>query len=324
MIVVKNLIKRYGDRTAVNDVSFRVDAGEVIGFLGPNGAGKSTTMRMLTGFLSPTSGTVEIGGHNMAEDTLAAKALLGYLPELPPVYPEMTVSDYLNFVAKLKGLDRKVRKERLNFVLEKCFLRDRANQVIGQLSKGYRQRVGIAQALIHNPPVLILDEPTSGLDPGQIIQIRALIKELSVNHTIILSTHILQEVQNTCSRVLIINQGRVVAEGKPEDLEERLQGGERLSVTVRGPMTEVKARLLELPGVSDLQVSAHPEKVDLVLVELTSRGESDLREKVASLVVGAGWSLVEMKSINLSLEDIFLKLTSGASDDAAVKEVHHV
>jgi ABC-2 type transport system ATP-binding protein len=212
----------------------------------------------------------------------------------------------------------------LNFVLEKCFLRDRANQVIGQLSKGYRQRVGIAQALIHNPPVLILDEPTSGLDPGQIIQIRALIKELSVNHTIILSTHILQEVQNTCSRVLIINQGRVVAEGKPEDLEERLQGGERLSVTVRGPMTEVKARLLELPGVSDLQVSAHPEKVDLVLVELTSRGESDLREKVASLVVGAGWNLVEMKSINLSLEDIFLKLTSGASDDAAVKEVHHV
>src|ERR1035437_2458068 len=187
MIDVKNLTKRYGERTAVDNVSFHVSKGEVIGFLGPSGAGKSTTMRMLTGFPSPTSGSVKIGQFDMAEQTLDAKKLLGYLPELPPLYPEMTVRDYLDFVGQLKGLNRTQRRDRIEFVLEKCFLQDRRNQLIQQLSKGYKQRVGIAQALIDNPPVLILDEPTSGLDPAQIIQIRSLIKELAVDHTITLS-----------------------------------------------------------------------------------------------------------------------------------------
>ena len=242
MIVVENLTKVYGARVAVDNVNFNIAKGEIVGFLGPNGAGKSTTMRMLTGFLSPTAGRVTIGGHDMAENPIEAKQLLGYLPESPPLYPEMTVRDYLNFVAQLKGLDKAKRKERLAFVLEKCFLQDRVDQVIGQLSKGYKQRVGIAQALIHNPPVLILDEPTSGLDPQQIIQIRALIAELAVDHTIILSTHILPEVQTTCNRVLIISGGKLVAEGSAEQLEAQLQGGMRVEMLVRATPGRVHGR----------------------------------------------------------------------------------
>ena len=307
MIDVKNLTKRYGERTAVNNVSFHVSKGEVIGFLGPNGAGKSTTMRMLTGFLSPTSGSVKIGDCDMAENPLEAKRLLGYLPELPPLYHEMTVRDYLDFVGQLKDLSRSKRKERLDFVLEKCFLQDRRNQMIQQLSKGYKQRVGIAQALIHNPPVLILDEPTSGLDPAQIIQIRALIKELAVDHTIILSTHILPEVQNTCSRVLIISGGQVAAEGNPEQLEAQLQGGMRVSVTVRGPADAVAARVREIQGVGTVTSEV---KDGIVQIDIAVAGGADIREQLATTIIGAGWGLVELKSVNLSLEEIFLKLTT--------------
>jgi ABC-2 type transport system ATP-binding protein len=316
MIDVKNLTKRYGERVAVNNVNFHVAKGEVIGFLGPNGAGKSTTMRMLTGFLSPTSGSVTIGGFDMAEDTLEAKRLLGYLPELPPLYHEMTVKDYLNFVGQLKGLNRSQRKDRLDFVVEKCFLQDRRNQLIQTLSKGYKQRVGIAQALIHNPPVLILDEPTSGLDPAQIIQIRSLIKELAVDHTIILSTHILPEVQNTCSRVLIISGGQVAAEGNPEELEAQLQGGMRVSVTVRGPEDAVLARVREVAAGASVSLTSRNE--GLVNVEVNASGTADVREQLASTIVGAGWGLVELKSVNLSLEEIFLKLTT--SEPAAVQK----
>lgn len=319
MIDVKGLTKRYGERTAVNNVNFHVAKGEVIGFLGPNGAGKSTTMRMLTGFLSPSEGSVNIGGFDMAEQTLEAKRLLGYLPELPPLYHEMSVKDYLNFVGHLKGLNGAQRRERLEFVLEKCFLTDRRNQMIQTLSKGYKQRVGIAQALIHNPPVLILDEPTSGLDPAQIIQIRALIKELSADHTIILSTHILPEVQNTCSRVLIISGGQVAAEGNPEQLEAQLQGGMRVSLTVRGPGDAVAARVREIAGVDSVTSTMRD---DIVNVEVNSSGGTDVREQIASTVVSAGWGLVELKSVNLSLEEIFLKLTT--TEPTAQKESMNV
>jgi ABC-2 type transport system ATP-binding protein len=322
MIDVQNLTKRYGERTAVNNVNFHVAKGEVIGFLGPNGAGKSTTMRMLTGFLSPTTGTVKIGGIDMVENPIEAKRLIGYLPELPPLYHEMTVRDYLDFVGQLKGLNRTQRRDRLEYVLEKCFLKDRRNQLIQTLSKGYKQRVGIAQALIHNPPLLILDEPTSGLDPAQIIQIRALIKELSADHTIILSTHILPEVQNTCSRVLIISNGQVAAEGNPEQLEAQLQGGMRISLTVRGPQDAVAARVKEVAGGAS--VAATPREGGLVNVEVNASGTADVREQLASTIVGAGWGLVELKSVNLSLEEIFLKLTTTEPTAAVQKETLNV
>lgn len=325
MIVVENLTKQYGARVAVDNVNFQIAKGEIVGFLGPNGAGKSTTMRMLTGFLSPTSGRVTIGDFDMAQDPIAAKSLLGYLPETPPLYPEMTVRDYLDFVGQLKGLPRAARKERLEVVLQKCFLTDRTHQLIGQLSKGYKQRVGIAQALIHNPPVLILDEPTSGLDPQQIIQIRALIKELAVDHTIILSTHILPEVQTTCNRVLIINSGKLVAEGSAEELEAQLQGGLRISLLVRGPVTGLEAHLKEIPQLKDVAVREHESLTGLVQAELNLPAGVDLREDLARMVVNSGWGLIELKSINLSLEEIFLKLTTRESIEASTgKEASHV
>jgi ABC-2 type transport system ATP-binding protein len=324
MIVVENLTKLYGTRVAVDNVNFEIKKGEIVGFLGPNGAGKSTTMRMLTGFLSPSAGRVRIGEHDMAEAPLEAKQLLGYLPETPPLYFEMTVRDYLDFVGQLKGLDAPTRKQRIDFVLEKCFLTDRTNQLIGTLSKGYKQRVGIAQALVHNPPLLILDEPTSGLDPQQIIQIRALIKELAVDHTVILSTHILPEVQTTCSRVLIINGGKLVAEGTPEQLEAQLQGELRISLLARAPEPALRARLSEF---AQLRVITMQPATDagLVQAELSVPAGVDPREQLAQLVVGAGWGLVELKSVNLSLEEIFLKVTTQeASVTPDSKEASHV
>ena len=325
MIVVENLTKQYGARVAVDNVNFQIAKGEIVGFLGPNGAGKSTTMRMLTGFLSPTAGRVTIGDFDMAEDPLAAKGLLGYLPETPPLYPEMTVSDYLDFVGQLKGLSRAVRKERLEVVLQKCFLTDRTHQLISQLSKGYKQRVGIAQALIHNPPVLILDEPTSGIDPQQIIQIRTLIKELAVDHTIILSTHILPEVQTTCNRVLIINGGRLVAEGSSEQLEAQLQGGLRISLLVRGPEAGLQSHLKEFNQIKDATVSTHDSLPGVVQAELNLPAGVDLREDLARMVVNSGWGLIELKSISLSLEEIFLKLTTREPmAESTGKETSHV
>ncbi|MEB3222851.1 MAG: ATP-binding cassette domain-containing protein [Candidatus Sericytochromatia bacterium] len=324
MILVENLTKLYGTRIAVDNVSFEIKKGEVVGFLGPNGAGKSTTMRMLTGFLSPTAGRVQIGDHDMAEAPLEAKQLLGYLPETPPLYHEMTVRDYLDFVGQLKGLNAQARKQRIDFVLEKCFLTDRTRQLIGTLSKGYKQRVGIAQALVHNPPLLILDEPTSGLDPQQIIQIRALIKELAVDHTIILSTHILPEVQTTCSRVLIINGGKLVAEGSAEQLEAQLQGSMRIAMSVRAPEAALLARLSEFPQLRDVSLKADAG-TGLVQAELSVPPGVDPREQLSQMVVSAGWGLVEIKNVNLSLEEIFLKVTTQeAPAVAASKEASHV
>lgn len=317
MIVVENLTKRYADRLVVQDVSFHVQKGEILGFLGPNGAGKSTTMKMLTGYLTPTGGKVTIGGHDMATEPLQAKSLMGYMPENPPLYPEMSVTDYLAFVARLRGVEGGKVKTAVADVLEKCWLTEVPKKLIGHLSKGFQQRVGLAQALIHNPPVIVLDEPTNGLDPKQIIQIRQLIRGFANDHTVILSTHILPEVQNTCSRVLIINGGKVVAEGAPQQLESQLRGSRRILAEVRAPKEAVTERLSTLHGVNNLAVATHMDNAELVSVTLDTGSDVDLRERVAAEVVGAGWGLVELKSVGLSLEEIFLKLTT---TDAATTE----
>lgn len=310
MIVVENLTKRYADRAVVQDVSFHVQKGEILGFLGPNGAGKSTTMKMLTGYLTPSSGKVTIGGHDMATESLKAKALMGYMPENPPLYPEMSVTDYLAFVARLRGVEGRNVKAAVATALEKCWLTEVPHKLIGHLSKGFQQRVGLAQALIHNPPVIVLDEPTNGLDPKQIIQIRQLIRGFAQDHTVILSTHILPEVQNTCSRVLIINGGKVVAEGAPQQLESQLRGSRRIFAEVRASKEAVIERLGTLHGVNNLEVEASKSGSEFVSVTLDTGSDVDLRERVAAEVVGAGWGLVELKSVGLSLEEIFLKLTT--------------
>lgn len=323
MIVIENLSKRYADRTVVRDVTFDVKQGEILGFLGPNGAGKSTTMKMLTGYLTPSAGRVEVGGFDMAKDPIKAKGLIGYLPENPPVYPEMTVRDYLAFAAKLRGVPGREVKAAVDSVIERCILGEVPNKLIAHLSKGFQQRVGIAQALVHRPKVIILDEPTNGLDPKQIIQIRELIKGLAQDHTVILSTHILPEVQVTCSRVLIINQGTVVAEGKPEELEGKLRGGMRIELEARAPQGDITAQLQDLPGVSNLLVS--PKSEGLVRVSLEVPSGNDLRERIAAEVVGRGWGLLELKSVGLSLEEIFLKLTTAdAAQPDSVAETSEV
>src|SRR5574338_1704075 len=243
MIEVENLTKRYGPTLAVSDVSFQVQKGEILGFLGPNGAGKTTTMRIITGFLSPTEGRVRVAGIDVVDSPLDAKRHIGYLPENPPVYTDMTVNEYLAFVGRIKGVPRAELKKRVGEVSEKCAIADVQDRQIGKLSKGYRQRVGLAQALIHNPDILILDEPTAGLDPKQIIETRELIKGLAGQHTVILSTHILPEVAQTCQRVVIINKGRVVAVDTPENLTARLKGAATLYVQVDAPGADASAAL---------------------------------------------------------------------------------
>lgn len=305
MIVAENLSKRYADRAVVDGVTFHVDRGEILGFLGPNGAGKTTTMRMLTGFLSPSGGRITVGGIDVAENSLAARRLIGYLPETPPLYPEMSVWDYLLFVAQLREIPAKEQRRRVGEVISQCFLKDVERKLIAHLSKGFKQRVGLAQAMVHRPEVLILDEPSSGLDPKQIIQIRELIKEIAREHTVVLSTHILPEVQNTCSRVLIINGGRVVAEDAPERLEAQLRGGERISLSVRGEEARVRAVLASFEGLRETKL-----QVDGALCNVELLAGEDLREVLAKKVVDAGMGLLELRSVSLSLEEIFLKLTT--------------
>src|SRR6266849_4512929 len=250
MIEVHNLTKRYGPTVAVSSVSFEVQKGEILGFLGPNGAGKTTTMRVITGYLPPSEGSVRVASYDIVEEPLEAKRRTGYLPENPPVYPDMTVAEYLAFVARIKGVARGDVRKRSDEVSEKCAITDVQKRQIGKLSKGYRQRVGLAQALIHNPEVLVLDEPTAGLDPKQIIETRELIKALAGQHTIVLSTHILPEVSKTCERVVVINAGKVVAEGTPDELTRRLQGYETVLVTAEGPEGDIKSRLERIAGVN--------------------------------------------------------------------------
>ena len=308
MIEVEHLTKSYGPTLAVSDVSFQVQKGEVLGFLGPNGAGKTTTMRVITGYLPPSEGTVRVAGYDIVEEPLEAKKRTGYLPELPPVYPDMTVTEYLAFVGRIKGVSRRELKTRLEEVAEKCAITDVGRRQIGKLSKGYRQRVGLAQALIHNPDVLILDEPTAGLDPKQIIETRQLIKGLAGQHTVVLSTHILPEASKTCQRVVVINAGKIVAVGTPDELTRRLQGYETVLVTAEGPAAEMQAALERVAGVN--QVEPREAGDGRVTFEVHSEKGRDVRAQLARAVVEMQWKLLELKTGGLSLEDIFLKLTT--------------
>ena len=308
MIQVENVTKRYGPTLAVSDLSFEVQKGEILGFLGPNGAGKTTTMRIITGYLPATEGRVRVGGFNVAEDPLEVKKRIGYLPELPPVYPDMTVTEYLAFVGRIKGVARADLKTRVDEVSEKTAVTDVRDRQIGKLSKGYRQRVGLAQAIIHNPDVLILDEPTAGLDPKQIIETRELIRGLAGQHTIVLSTHILPEVSKVCQRVVVINSGRIAAVGTPDELIHRLQGYETVLVTAEGPKPEIKGKLQAVAGVN--MVEEHEAKDSRATFEVHAEKGHDVRAELARAVVESQWKLLELRTSGMSLEDIFLKLTT--------------
>lgn len=308
MIEVGHLTKRYGPTLAVSDVSFEVRKGEILGFLGPNGAGKTTTMRVITGYLPPSDGRVTVAGHDVTTEPLEAKRATGYLPETPPVYPDMTVSEYLAFVARIKGVPRREVAKRVDEVSEKCAVTEVRDRQTGKLSKGYRQRVGLAQALIHNPDVLVLDEPTAGLDPKQIIETRELIKHLAGQHTVVLSTHILPEVSKTCQRVVVISAGKVVAEGTPDELTRRLQGFETVLVTAEGPKAEIHGRLEKIEGVT--HVDEHGASDGRATFEVHAAKGLDVRAELARAVVESQWKLFELTTSGMSLEDIFLKLTT--------------
>jgi len=320
VIEVQHLTKQYGPVTAVSDVSFKVEKGEILGFLGPNGAGKTTTMRILTGYMPATEGKALVAGYDVTEQPLEAKRRTGYLPETPPLYPDMTVSDYLTFCARIKGVPKSDRKTRVISTMERTRIADVANRHCAKLSKGYRQRVGLAQALLHNPDVLILDEPTAGLDPKQIIETRNLIKGLAGDHTIVLSTHILPEVSQTCSRVVIINRGRVVAVDTPENLTNRLGGTGAMYLEVDAAGTDAQSVLTGVPGVVDVTVSA--TRGTVVGYEVAS-GQRDVRRELAAAIVGRGWGLLELRPMRLSLEEIFLQVTTEeAAPEAAAESAH--
>ena len=315
MIEVQHLTKRYGRVTAVDDVSFRVERGEILGFLGPNGAGKTTTMRILTGYMPATEGKAIVAGFDVFEQPIEAKRRTGYLPETPPLYPDMSVVEYLDFVAKIKGVPSAGRRDRVRQAMERTRISDMANRLCAKLSKGYRQRVGLAQALIHNPDVLILDEPTAGLDPKQIIETRQLVKELAGDHTVILSTHILPEVSQTCQRVVIINKGRVVAIDTPDNLIARLRGSETLYVQVDSNGGDAGEALRRVPGVTRVEPADHRDGVNGF--EVDSEHGQDVRRELARVVVSNGWGLLELRPMRLSLEEVFLSLTTDEAEAAA-------
>jgi ABC-2 type transport system ATP-binding protein len=304
--------KLYANQRGVHNIDFSMSRGEIVGFLGPNGAGKTTTMRMITGYLNPTKGSIQVDGLSMADHPRKARRKIGYLPETPPLYPEMTVQSYLKFVADLRDVPVREQKQRIGEVIEKLGLKGRERQIIRGLSKGYKQRVGLAQAIVHKPDLLILDEPTSGLDPKQIIEIRQLIRELGENHTVLLSTHILPEVNAICNRVLIINQGRVVLDERPEQIAGSMGEKFELRLEVKGPKEQVKRDLRSLPdveSVKELERDSSAE-ADTVLLQVRSRNRVDIRESVFYRMAERGYPILEMKKESLSLEDIFLKLTT--------------
>jgi ABC-2 type transport system ATP-binding protein len=310
LIEVEHLTKYYGDFIAIEDVSFDVQKGEIVGFLGPNGAGKTTTMRIMTGFLPPSAGTVRIAGHDILRNSLEARRNIGYLPETVPLYTEMTVGDYLRFMGKLRQMDAAKIKERVDYVIERLRLEEYASVYIGRLSKGYRQRVGIGQAILHNPEVLVLDEPTIGIDPVQVVETRDLIKSFGKEHTILISSHILPEVSVLCERVVVIHEGRVIAVDKPQNLSVRLRGTEQVKVEVRGPQRDVAARLRQVPGVRELTRQETGQNTAVYTLECEPG--SNLRETLAAEVVKQNWGLLGLQASAMSLEDIFLRLTAKA------------
>ncbi len=301
MIHVQGLTKDYGQRRAVSNLNFEIKKGEIVGFLGPNGAGKTTTMRILTGYMPPSSGTAELGGFDVIENPLEVRRLVGYLPETVPLYNDMTVFDYLMYMAKIRRVENP--EDRIDDVLEMVSMEDRSNGYIGKLSKGMRQRIGLAQAILHRPEVLILDEPTIGLDPGQIIEVRSLIRDIGKEHTVLLSTHILSEAQQLCDRVMIINKGQLVAEDSTERLQTRLTGAQRVMLRIRGDVSEAVPLVASTPGVTSVITK------DMETLEFETQPGEDARANVARSVIHAGLDLLELSNITMSLEDIFLQLT---------------
>ena len=315
MIEVKGLVKRYGSHTAVENLSFTVETGQVYGFLGPNGAGKSTTMNMITGCISATDGQVLIDGHDIFDDPIAAKRCIGYLPEIPPLYPDFSVREYLKFVCELKGVKKSGISTETQRVIEKADIADVADRLIKTLSKGYRQRVGLAQALVGDPEIIILDEPSIGLDPKQIIQMRELIRSLGREHTVILSSHILSEVSEVCDHILIIKKGKLVGNGTPQELAAMMQTGTTLSIQARGDLERVKAALEGIGGDVSVTENAAEHALDIVI---ETKDGSDLREQASVALSGAGCVILSMNLTQASLEDVFLELTYG--EDAAQAE----
>ena len=333
MIEVEQLSKTYGTTEAIRDVTFGVEPGEILGFLGPNGAGKTTTMRILAGYLPASSGTARVANYEVHTESMAVRQNIGYLPESPPLYPEMTVAGFLHFVGRIKGVSAGDRPQRVTSALERCGLADKRDVLIRKLSKGYRQRVGIAQAIVHDPPVIILDEPTVGLDPRQIIEVRHLIKSLAGQHTIILSTHILPEVSMTCDRVTIINRGRIVATDSPEDLRARLAGETTYEVEIQGDPRVAQQQLSTLANINRVEPMADQGATDpgrhRFLV--TAPPTTDPGNAIASAVVQAGLGLFELKRDRVSLEDVFINLTAvdgvaatGETEDGAEAAVSSV
>ena len=311
MIEVNNLTKYYGDFPAIEGISFTVNKGEVLGLLGPNAAGKTTTMRILTGFIPPTSGSAKVAGFDVVGDSLEARKRIGYLPETVPLYTDMTVEDYLDFMGNIRGMDKGWRRRRIAEVIEITRLGEYQSSLIGKLSKGFRQRVGIAQAVLHEPDVLIMDEPTIGIDPIQVVETRSLIKGFGGEHTVILSTHILPEVSMVCDRVIIIHEGRVVAIDRPDNLSERLRGTERIEVDIRGPAAQVMTTLRNVSGVREVTRTGEG---DVASYYIESNSGAEVGEEVAGLVIKQGWGLLRLQPIQMSLEEIFLRLTDSESN----------
>ena len=309
MIEVRNLSKHYGAVRAVDNISLTVEEGEIVGFLGPNGAGKTTTIRILTCYQPATAGQATIAGHDVFTASMQVRRVVGYLPESCPLYPEMRAREYLDFRAKLRGLDRPARRAAIGRVATRCWITDVINRPIGHLSKGYRQRVGLADALLHNPKVLILDEPTVGLDPAQIRETRSLIRELAQEHTVMLSSHILPEVQATCQRIIIIHRGKIVASGTPDELRQRVTGGSRLIAELKGPEADVRTGLSKLAGVKDIDIASSNGWTRVALST-----SNDLREAVYTLSTERGWPIRELRREVASLEDFFVKVVAGVRD----------
>ena len=309
MIEVNGVTKYFGNFPAITDINFRVEQGEVVGFLGPNGAGKSTTMKIITGFLPPTSGAASVAGYDIVNESLEARRHIGYLPETVPLYTEMTVREYLDYMGRLRGMTSDRVRARIDDVIEICHLEDYYTSIIGKLSKGFRQRLGIAQAILHEPDVLVLDEPTIGIDPIQVVETRQLIKDLGGDHTLIVSTHILPEVSQLCERVIVINEGEIVATDDPENLAKRLLGRERVDLQIRGPQQEVIVALEDVEGVQDVR-RINIERGVIPQYRVESESGMEIRAALAQKVIESGWELHRLEAVTMSLEEIFLKLTT--------------
>ena len=326
MIAVENVSKRFGPILAVDRISFHVDQGEVVGFLGPNGAGKSTAMRILACFFPPTSGRASVGGHDVVTQALQVKQLVGYFPERVSVYPDLPVRSFLDFVAEAKDVPRSERKREIGKVIESCGLEAVSNRIIGHLSKGYRQRVGIAQALMHKPQVLILDEPTIGLDPEQVVEIRRLIRNLGAERTVILSTHILSEVSSVCDQVIIINRGRILASESLVELRAQVQRTHRVRIEVEGPESQVREVLGRLPGVEGVRSpesavrSSEGNGTAILILEHTG---DDIRKRVSKAVLEKGWGLLEVRSLEPTLEDMYLQLIRDEEQELKIRSLNH-